>query len=100
LKAALSVSRQPTGFKRWFQWPDHPARSPGAVRGDLVGGPRHAQPITKNRIGPAQVDMNLAWHIVRLRRAHTYGLMPAILTRDRVRVHAVSQILMHTDCRP
>src|SRR5688572_17856426 len=44
--------------------------------------------------------MDVSVVIARLRLRHTYGLVPAVHARDRVRLHWKRDILMHPDIAP
>src|SRR5262249_43433853 len=61
---------------------------------------RHRQPLLVNLARLLRINKNITRLVVSFSRAHTHSLMPAVHSRDRIRMHRKSHVLMHARILP
>src|SRR2546423_5138483 len=76
--------RQSEKFSRGFERAHEPVRTARAVWRMSVCGASHRQPLMIHLARELRVNRNVSVTIIRFGSPHAHGLMPAVLTGDRV----------------
>src|SRR5215210_1737883 len=85
--------RQLEKLTGWFERAHQPVGAARAIGRVRVCGASHGEPLAVNLARKVDINRNVPVTVCGFGSSHTHGLMPAVLSRDRVRMNGESQVL-------